>query len=140
MHASATLAQSYVERLRIKTHSIYTETGSLSGGNQQKVAVARWLAIGPEVMILDEPTQGVDIGSKSEIHQIMVDLAEQGMAIVMISSELPEILGMSDRIAVMHGGTIAGILSRAEATQEKILALALGAAADAGNAIAGSFR
>jgi rhamnose transport system ATP-binding protein len=120
------LARSYVERLRIKTPSLYTETGSLSGGNQQKVAVARWLAISPEVLILDEPTQGVDIGSKSEIHQIMVDLAEQGMAIVMISSELPEILGMSDRIAVMHAGTIAGILSRAEATQEKILALALG--------------
>ena len=120
------LARTYVERLRIKTTSIYTETGSLSGGNQQKVAVARWLAIDPEVLILDEPTQGVDIGSKSEIHEIMVNLAEQGMAIVMISSELPEILGMSDRIAVMHGGTIAGILSRAEATQEKILALALG--------------
>ncbi len=120
------LARQYVERLRIKAPSIYTETGSLSGGNQQKVAVARWLAINPEVMVLDEPTQGVDIGSKSEIHQIMGDLAEQGMAIVMISSELPEILGMSDRIAVMHAGTIAGILSRAEATQEKILALALG--------------
>ena len=120
------MARSYVERLRIKTPSIYTEAGSLSGGNQQKVAVARWLAINPEVLILDEPTQGVDIGSKSEIHQLMVELAEQGMAIVMISSELPEILGMSDRIAVMHGGTIAGILSRAEATQEKILALALG--------------
>ncbi|MGD0771397.1 MAG: sugar ABC transporter ATP-binding protein [Candidatus Solibacter sp.] len=120
------LARSYVERLRIKTPSLYTETGSLSGGNQQKVAVARWLAIDPEVLILDEPTQGVDIGSKSEIHQIMVDLAERGMAIVMISSELPEILGMSDRIAVMHAGTIAGILSRAEATQERILALALG--------------
>ena len=120
------LARKYVERLRIKAPSIYTETGSLSGGNQQKVAVARWLAINPEVMVLDEPTQGVDIGSKSEIHQIMGDLAEQGMAIVMISSELPEILGMSDRIAVMHAGTIAGILSRREATQEKILALALG--------------
>jgi rhamnose transport system ATP-binding protein len=124
--AERDLARGYVERLRIKTPSLYTETGSLSGGNQQKVAVARWLAIAPEVLILDEPTQGVDIGSKSEIHQIMVELAEQGMAIVMISSELPEILGMSDRIAVMHGGTISGILSRAEATQEKILALALG--------------
>ena len=124
--AERNLARGYVERLRIKTPSIYAETGSLSGGNQQKVAVARWLAISPEVLILDEPTQGVDIGSKSEIHQIMVELAEQGMAIVMISSELPEILGMSDRIAVMHGGTISGILSRAEATQEKILALALG--------------
>ena len=124
--AERNLARSYVERLRIKAPSVYSETGSLSGGNQQKVAVARWLAIAPEVLILDEPTQGVDIGSKSEIHQIMVELAEQGMAIVMISSELPEILGMSDRIAVMHGGTISGILSRAEATQEKILALALG--------------
>ena len=124
--AERELASGYVERLRIKTPSIYAETGSLSGGNQQKVAVARWLAIAPEVLILDEPTQGVDIGSKSEIHQIMVELAERGMAIVMISSELPEILGMSDRIAVMHGGTISGILSRAEATQEKILALALG--------------
>jgi rhamnose transport system ATP-binding protein len=124
--AERDLARGYVERLRIKTPSLYTETGSLSGGNQQKVAVARWLAIAPEVLILDEPTQGVDIGSKSEIHQIMVELAEQGMAIVMISSELPEILGMSDRIAVMQGGTISGILSRAAATQEKILALALG--------------
>ena len=120
------VAKSFVERLRIKTPSIYAETGSLSGGNQQKVAVARWLAIGPDVMILDEPTQGVDIGSKSEIHEIMVDLAAQGMAIVMISSELPEILGMSDRIAVMYGGTIAGVLARADATQEKVLALALG--------------
>jgi rhamnose transport system ATP-binding protein len=126
------LARRYVERLRIKTPSIYTETGSLSGGNQQKVAVARWLAIDPEVLILDEPTQGVDIGSKSEIHQMMVEMAEQGMAIVMISSELPEILGMSDRIAVMHGGTMAGILPRAEATQEKILALALGHKSTAG--------
>jgi rhamnose transport system ATP-binding protein len=120
------LAKNYVDRLGIKTPALHTETGSLSGGNQQKVAVARWLAIGPEVLILDEPTQGVDIGSKSEIHQIMVELAERGMAIVMISSELPEILGMSDRIAVMHAGTIAGILSRAEAAQERILALALG--------------
>ncbi|MEO8594884.1 MAG: sugar ABC transporter ATP-binding protein [Candidatus Solibacter sp.] len=120
------IAKDLVERLRIKTPSIFTEAGALSGGNQQKVAVARWLAIAPEVMILDEPTQGVDIGSKSEIHQIMMDLAARGMAIVMISSELPEILGMSDRIAVMHGGKIAGVLSRAEATQERVLALALG--------------
>ncbi len=126
--AERTLARRFVERLRIKTHSLYAETGSLSGGNQQKVAVARWLAINPEVLILDEPTQGVDIGSKSEIHEMMVNLAEQGMAIVMISSELPEILGMSDRIAVMHGGTMTGILTRAEATQENILAMALGRA------------
>jgi rhamnose transport system ATP-binding protein len=96
------LARTYVERLRVKTHSIHAEAGSLSGGNQQKVALARWLAIQPAVLILDEPTQGVDVGSKSEIHGLIVDLAEQGLAIIMISSELPEILGMSDRIAVMH--------------------------------------
>jgi rhamnose transport system ATP-binding protein len=120
------LAQTYAERLRVKTHSIHAEAGSLSGGNQQKVALARWLAIQPAVLILDEPTQGVDVGSKSEIHGLIVDLAEQGLAIIMISSELPEILGMSDRIAVMHAGKIAGVLSRAEATQENLLALALG--------------
>ena len=81
----------------------------------------------PSVLILDEPTQGIDVGAKSEIHALMTELAEQGVAILMISSELPEILAMSDRIAVMHGGTIAGILDRKEATQEKVLALALGA-------------
>jgi rhamnose transport system ATP-binding protein len=124
--AERMLARTFVQKLRVKTPSIYAEAGSLSGGNQQKVALARWLAIEPSLMILDEPTQGVDIGSKSEIHEMMVNLAEQGLAIVMISSELPEILGMSDRIAVMHGGVIAGVLARAEATQERILALALG--------------
>ena len=124
--AERQLARGYVERLRIRTHSLYAEAGSLSGGNQQKVALARWLAIGPEVLILDEPTQGVDIGSKSEIHEMMVDLAAQGLAIVMISWKLPEVMGMSDRIAVMHAGTIAGTLGREEATQEKVLALALG--------------
>jgi rhamnose transport system ATP-binding protein len=120
------LARKFVDQLRVKTPSLYAETGSLSGGNQQKVALARWLAIEPDLLILDEPTQGVDIGSKSEIHQMMGELAAKGMALVMISSELPEILGMSDRIAVMRGGTIAGILPRAEATQERVLALALG--------------
>jgi ABC-type sugar transport system ATPase subunit len=120
------LARGFVERLRIKTPSIYSEAGSLSGGNQQKVALARWLAIQPAVLILDEPTQGVDVGSKAEIHRIMVDLAEQGVAIIMISSELPEILGMSDRIAVMHGGRVSGVLTREAATQQSIMSLALG--------------
>ena len=124
--AETALARSYVERLRVKTPSIHAEAGSLSGGNQQKVALARWLSIQPLILILDEPTQGVDVGSKSEIHRLIVDLAEQGLAIIMISSELPEILGMSDRIAVMHAGKIAGVLSRAEATQENLLSLALG--------------
>ncbi len=121
-----TLARGYVDRLRIKTHSLYAEAGSLSGGNQQKVALARWLAIRPAVLILDEPTQGVDVGSKSEIHALMCDLAEEGVAIVMISSELPEILGMADRIAVMHAGRIAGVVPRAEATQQRLISLALG--------------
>ena len=120
------LAERHVAQLSIKTPSVYADLETLSGGNQQKVALARWLAIHPSVLILDEPTQGVDVGSKSEIHRLMIDLAERGVAIVMISSELPEILGMSDRIAVMHAGTITGFLSREEATQHNILSLALG--------------
>jgi len=120
------LAGGYLMQLRIKAPSVYTETGALSGGNQQKVALARWLSIHPKVLILDEPTQGVDVGSKSEIHNLMVDLAAGGLAIIMISSELPEVLSISDRIAVMHQGTIGGVLSREEATQQKILSLALG--------------
>jgi rhamnose transport system ATP-binding protein len=99
---------------------------TLSGGNQQKVALSRWLLTRPSVLILDEPTQGIDVGAKSEIHALMTDLAAEGVAVLMISSELPEILGMSDRVAVMYGGTIVEILDRADATQEKVLALALG--------------
>jgi ABC-type sugar transport system ATPase subunit len=124
--AERDLARKYVDLLRIRTSSVFCATGTLSGGNQQKVALARWLAIHPRVMILDEPTQGVDIGSKSEIHQLIVQLAERGMAIILISSELPEILGMCDRIGVMHSGTLAGILTRSEATQSNIMSLALG--------------
>jgi rhamnose transport system ATP-binding protein len=119
------LARQYVEQFSIKAATVDAEVGSLSGGNQQKVALARWLATGPSVLILDEPTQGVDVGSKAAIHELMQRLTEQGLAIVMISSELPEILGMSDRIAVMQAGTIRGTLTREEASQEAILALAL---------------
>jgi rhamnose transport system ATP-binding protein len=115
-----------VRRLGIKTPSLQTPVAHLSGGNQQKVALARWLAARPTVLILDEPTQGVDVAAKAEIHRLMNDLAHDGLAILMISSELPEILGMSDRIAVMHGGTVVAIMNRAGATQEAILALALG--------------
>jgi rhamnose transport system ATP-binding protein len=120
------VGRQYVQELAIKTPSLSTPVGNLSGGNQQKVALARWLAAEPALLILDEPTQGVDVGAKAEIHRLMSELAERGLAIVMISSELPEILGMSDRIAVMHGGTIVGVLDRADATQEAILELALG--------------
>jgi len=118
-------AQGHVARLRIKTASIDSEVGTLSGGNQQKVALARWLSASPAVLILDEPTQGVDVGSKAEIHELMQQLAERGLAIVMISSELPEILGMSDRVAVMHAGAIRAILNRDEATPARVMALAL---------------
>ena len=120
------LAQRYIRQLHIKTPSAEVPAGTLSGGNQQKVALARWLAIDPKVLILDEPTQGVDVGSKAEIHSLMVELAASGMAIIMISSELAEIRGMSDRIAVMRQGTIAGTLAGPAATAQKILALALG--------------
>jgi rhamnose transport system ATP-binding protein len=120
------IAQRYVGELRIKTPSVDAKVRSLSGGNQQKVALARWLSIDPAVLMLDEPTQGVDVGSKVEIHEIIRGLAGRGVAILMISSELPEILAMSDRIAVMRAGTIAGVMSRLEATQQNILSLALG--------------
>jgi rhamnose transport system ATP-binding protein len=121
-----TLASGMVERLAVKTPSIDAPVGNLSGGNQQKVAIARWLATEPTVLILDEPTQGIDVGAKAEIHRLMGELAARGLAIVLISSELPEILGMSDRIVVMHAGAIVGTMKRADATQEKVLAMALG--------------
>ena len=95
--------------------------GNLSGGNQQKVLISRWLLTNPEIIILDEPTRGIDVGSKSEIHKMISQLARQGVAVIMISSELPEILGMSDRIMVMYEGRITGEVSREEATQELIM-------------------
>ncbi len=118
-------SNSFVQRFAIKTPSTDVPVGNLSGGNQQKVALARWLATDPKVIILDEPTQGVDVGSKAEIYRLMGELASGGLAIIMISSELPEVLGMSDRIAVMHGGRIVEVLDRAAATQERVLELAL---------------
>ncbi len=118
--------QSYIRDLRIKAPGPSVAARTLSGGNQQKVALARWLAIHPRIMILDEPTQGVDVGSKAEIHELIVQMAERGVAVILISSELPEILGMCDRIAVFRGRTIVGTLTRAEATQAKIMALAFG--------------
>jgi rhamnose transport system ATP-binding protein len=120
------LAANFAGQLGTKMSSVEAPVNSLSGGNQQKVALSRWLATKPRILILDEPTQGIDVGAKSEVHRLMVDLAEQGLAILMISSELPEILGMSDRIAVMSHGTVAAVLDRGEATPEKILELALG--------------
>jgi rhamnose transport system ATP-binding protein len=120
------IAGRYAQRFAIKAPSIDAAVETLSGGNQQKVALARWLATEPRVLILDEPTQGVDVGAKAEIHALIADLASRGLAIILISSELPEILGMSDRIAVMHAGTIIATLDRDTATQERLLTLALG--------------
>jgi rhamnose transport system ATP-binding protein len=120
------LADDYVRKFSIKTPSLDTPVGDLSGGNQQKISISRWLATQPKLLILDEPTQGIDVGAKAEIHRWMIELAGQGMAILLISSELPEILGMCDRIAVMRAGTVTGVLDRAEATQENMMALALG--------------
>jgi rhamnose transport system ATP-binding protein len=120
------IAQRYAQRFAIKAASIDAAVDTLSGGNQQKVALARWLATEPRVLILDEPTQGVDVGAKAEIHALIADLAARGLAIILISSELPELLGMCDRIAVMYAGTIVATLDRDAATQERILTLALG--------------
>lgn len=119
------IGSDYVARLGIKTPSVDALAGTLSGGNQQKVALGRWLVTHPSILILDEPTQGVDVGAKAEIHRLMVDLARRGLAILMISSELNEILGMSDRIAVMRRGTIVRTIDRALATQESVLGAAL---------------
>jgi rhamnose transport system ATP-binding protein len=108
--AERALALDFIRNLDVRTSGPEAPGGSLSGGNQQKVSLARWLATKPKLLILDEPTQGVDVGAKSEIHKIIRQLAKEGLAVLMISSDLPEILGMSDRIAVMRGGTIAAML------------------------------
>ncbi len=108
-------------RLEVKAATVWQKASELSGGNQQKVVLAKWLATNPRILILDEPTRGIDIGTKAAVHRLMGELAAAGMAILMISSELPEVLGMSDRILVMHEGRVTGEFSRAEATQEKIM-------------------
>ncbi|MEV6749926.1 sugar ABC transporter ATP-binding protein [Streptomyces sp. NPDC051080] len=123
--AERRLAQEFSDRLRVRTPSIDHEVRKLSGGNQQKVVLARWLARKPKVLILDEPTRGIDVGAKAEIYQIIADLAAEGVAVLVISSELPELLGLADRVVVMQGGRITGELDRSEATEESILALAM---------------
>jgi ribose transport system ATP-binding protein len=119
-------ARGLVEKLRIRIASLDQETVNLSGGNQQKVVLARWLAAQCRVLLFDEPTRGIDVGAKAEIYELIGELVEQGVAVVLISSEMPELLGLADRVAVMHEGTLQGILPRAEATQERIMRLALG--------------
>jgi ribose transport system ATP-binding protein len=119
-------AQDYVDKLDIRTPHLEQKAMFLSGGNQQKTVVAKWLASQPRMLIMDEPTRGIDVGAKAEVHALMSRLAQAGVGIIMISSELPEILGMSDRILVMAEGRVAVILDREEATQEIIMAYASG--------------
>lgn len=111
-------------KLRVKTPNLQERIENLSGGNQQKVLIGRWLLTNPRILILDEPTRGIDVGAKAEIHRLVTELARNGVAVIMISSEMPEVLGMSDRIMVMHEGRVTGILDRAEATQIKVMELA----------------
>ena len=119
------VAQKYVDSLKTKTPSLHQKINNLSGGNQQKVAVAKWLYSNSDILILDEPTRGIDVGAKYDIYCLMNELTEQGKAIIMISSELPEVLGMSDRVLVMHGGQIKGELTGDEMTAERVMKLAI---------------
>jgi rhamnose transport system ATP-binding protein len=128
------LAQGYAEQLRVRMTGVDQLVQALSGGNQQKVVIAKWLATTPRVLILDEPTRGVDIGAKAEVHRIVTELAASGLAIMLISSDLPEVLGMSDRVLVLHEGRITADLPRAYATEERVMFAATGqeASADGG--------
>ena len=116
----------YIKKMKIKTPNRDQLIKNLSGGNQQKVILAKWLMLSPEVLIIDEPTRGIDVGAKKEIYELLNELKAQGKAIIMISSDLPEVLGISDRIMVMSEGKISGELSRSEASQESIMKLAVG--------------
>jgi ribose transport system ATP-binding protein len=124
--AECQVSKEMCAKLNVKTPSVETKAGNLSGGNQQKVVLAKWLSLNPKLLIFDEPTRGIDVGAKAEIYQLMRSLAESGEAIVMISSDMEEIFGESDRVAVMHEGAITGILERAEASEEAIMKLAVG--------------
>jgi rhamnose transport system ATP-binding protein len=119
-------AERFRQRLNIRTPNLETAVGKLSGGNQQKVMLSKWLNIKPKLLILDEPTRGIDVGAKAEVHQIINELAAEGIAIIMISSDLPEVLAMSDRILVMREGQQMGIFARSEASQESIMTAAMG--------------
>jgi rhamnose transport system ATP-binding protein len=120
------IADDYTRRLQVKAVGLDQPARALSGGNQQKLVLAKWLATDPQVLILDEPTRGIDIGTKAEVHRIVSGLAADGMAILLISSELPEVLGMADRVLVMHEGRITGEFARDEADQEAVMRAATG--------------
>jgi ribose transport system ATP-binding protein len=126
------VAENGVKRLRTKTPSIRQAVVILSGGNQQKVLLAKWLAMAPKVLILDEPTRGIDVGAKAEIYRHMADLADQGITILMVSSDMEETIGMSDRVVVMHERRVKGVLERHELTQLAIAGLMTGKPAGTG--------
>jgi rhamnose transport system ATP-binding protein len=119
------IAAQWTQRMQLKGH-IEEPANILSGGNQQKVVLAKWLATRPKLLIVDEPTRGVDVGAKSEVHRTISQLAKEGMAIIMISSDLPEVIGMADRVLVMHEGKLTAELARSEATEEAIMFAATG--------------
>jgi rhamnose transport system ATP-binding protein len=119
-------AADWSQRLQVKTGSQELAVATLSGGNQQKVVLAKWLATDPTFLIVDEPTRGIDVGTKSEVHRLISDLAGRGIAVLMISSELPEVLGMADRVLVMHEGRLTATLDRADATAERVMHAATG--------------
>ena len=121
------VARQYATRLQLKAASLSENVENLSGGNQQKVVIGKWLATNPNVIIVDEPTKGIDIGSKAAVHKFMGELVAQGLSVIMVSSELPEVMGMSDRIIVMHEGRIAARFDRDEMTAEAIVTAATGA-------------
>jgi len=118
------VSQQFKKKLQIKTPSIYSDVKNLSGGNQQKVIIARWLAAESDILLLDEPTRGIDVNAKAEIYALMNDFVNNGGSILMVSSELPEILGVAHRIIVMRKGELSGTLTREEATEEKVMHLA----------------
>jgi ribose transport system ATP-binding protein len=119
-------AMEMCSKLNVKAPSVEVKVANLSGGNQQKVVLAKWLSLNPKLLIFDEPTRGIDVGAKAEIYQLMRRLAESGVAIIMISSDMEEILGESDRVAVMHEGSITGMLGREQCSEEAIMRLAVG--------------
>jgi rhamnose transport system ATP-binding protein len=125
------LAREWAARLQLTFHRLEDSAGTLSGGNQQKVVLAKWLSTEPKLLIVDEPTRGIDVGTKAEVHRLLSELAGQGVAVLMISSELPEVLGMADRVLVMHEGRLAAEFSRAEADEERIIRAATGQGAEA---------
>ncbi|MEA2247941.1 MAG: rhamnose transport system ATP-binding protein [Solirubrobacteraceae bacterium] len=124
--AESEVAREWATRLQLKFHRLQDPVGTLSGGNQQKVVLAKWLATAPKLLIVDEPTRGIDVGTKAEVHRLMSELAGSGLAVLMISSELPEVLGMADRVLVMHEGRLTGELSREQADEESVMRAATG--------------